>query len=73
MTWIKIDEGNLPEHDQRCFVYCPVAGPGYVTLITFDETETDYWLDYYSHWQPMQFPKPPQQCTSEENDWRYFD
>ena len=69
MTWIKIDEDNLPEHDDTCFAYCP--DPGHVTLITFDETQTDYWLEYYTHYMLMEFPNPPGE--SEENDWRYFD
>ncbi len=60
MKWIETSDDNLPDHDQMCFAYCGVEKSGYVTIITFDETQTDYWLEYYTHWMPVEFPKPPQ-------------
>lgn len=60
MKWNKIDADNLPEDGQRCYAYCPVQLSGYVTLINFNENDTEYWLAYYTHWMPFEFPKPPQ-------------
>lgn len=72
MTWIKIDADNLPEHDQRCFVYVAVGESGYVTVDTFNENKPEFWLEYYSHFMKMEFPKPPHK-VEDDYEWRYFD
>ena len=59
MTWIKIDADNLPDNDQTCFVYVPVGKSAYRMIDTFDEHDTDKWLEDYTHYMPLVFPEPP--------------
>jgi len=58
MKWIKTTD-ELPDDQQTCFVYVPVGLSAYTMIDTYDYHDASKWEEDYTHWMPLEFPKPP--------------